>query len=68
MVMQKGKQIFAGFEPIVVQEASEASIIGLATAGMGIALVIGKDYLLPPNGPVLRSLSEPICHWQLALV
>ena len=57
----------AGFEPRVVQEASETPIVGLVTAGVGIALVIGKDYLLPPNGPMIHLFNDPIPPWRLAL-
>lgn len=58
----------AGFEPHVTQEANETAIVGLVTAGLGIAVVIGNDYFLPPGGPTIHLFNDPNPSWKLALV
>jgi DNA-binding transcriptional LysR family regulator len=57
----------AGFEPMVAQEANETAIVGLVAAGLGIALVIGEDHVLPPKGPSLKLLGGDIPSWCLVL-
>lgn len=52
----------AGFDPRVAQEASETPIVGLVAAGLGIALIMGKDYLLPPNA-MIHLFHDPIPPW-----
>ncbi len=53
----------AGFEPRMAQEASETPIVGLVAAGLGIALVIGKDYLLPPNAMIRVAVCKARLFW-----
>lgn len=59
----------AGFSPTIVQEAvSETAVVGLVSAGLGVALVASSISSLRPDEVVYRPLVEPLLTIEVVLV